>query len=77
MASITENGNLTVDRLKAIEAMARPAVAPCMCGCEETTKGRFFPGHDATLKRDLAKAVANGSKAEKERAARILEVFGW
>ena len=29
---------------------------PCICGCDETTRGRFFPGHDAKLKSSLLKA---------------------
>lgn len=49
---------------------ARPAIAPCLCGCGGTTKGRFVPGHDATLKETL--------KATDTDAARdALVAFGW
>ncbi len=46
----------------------------CQCGCGEPTKGgRFKPGHDAKLKRDLLlKANAGGKRAIKK-----LEQLGW
>ncbi|MGC3991633.1 MAG: hypothetical protein QM796_18480 [Chthoniobacteraceae bacterium] len=46
----------------------------CECGCEAPTKGgRFLPGHDAKLKKQLiADALAGGKRAEKK-----LEALGW
>lgn len=52
---------------------ARPAVAPCLCGCGGTTKGRFVPGHDATLKATLQQNADAGNVT----AAEALATFGW
>jgi len=67
---------LTTEQAKAIATTARPAVNPCLCGCGETTKGRFFPGHDATLKETL-KVTAAGSGAAATHAKAALATFGW
>lgn len=64
------------DRLSWIEDNARPAVSRCLCGCKETTKGRFFPGHDATLKEELKATVRAGGEAAPHARA-ILATFGW
>ncbi|MEA3188565.1 MAG: hypothetical protein QOD99_2395 [Chthoniobacter sp.] len=46
----------------------------CECGCGATTKGgRFLPGHDAKLKKELIGAALGGSK----RAEAKLEKLGW
>lgn len=58
---------LEKERVAWIRKNARPAVAPCLCGCGGTTKGRFMPGHDATLKATLE---AHGDKT-------TLAAFGW
>lgn len=68
---------LSGEQAKAILAVARPALAPCLCGCGELTKGRFYPGHDATLKSDLHYTAENGTKAAAKVAREALEVFGW
>lgn len=65
------------DRAAWIAKHARPAVAPCLCGCGGTTKGRFAPGHDATLKAQLTETAANGTDAAKEAATAALVTFGW
>ena len=62
---------------KQIASIARPASTPCLCGCGGLTKGRFFPGHDATLKAALHVTVASGSKAAKQHAQAALDSFGW
>lgn len=79
---MTKNENGKFDALSAAQAKsladnARPALAPCMCGCGEVTKGRFYPGHDATLKAALNVTVSSGSPAAKKQAARALTNFGW
>ncbi len=67
---------LTTDEAKQAALVARPAIAPCLCGCGETTKGRFSPGHDATHHRRLiATAQAGGAAAKHAEAA--LAAFGW
>lgn len=68
---------LPADRAAWIAANARPAIASCLCGCGETTKGRFFPGHDATLKETLKVTVESGDKASKASATAALATFGW
>jgi hypothetical protein len=68
---------LTSAQAKNIADNARPANAPCMCGCGGLTKGRFFPGHDATLKAALHVTVKTGSPAAKKQATRALANFGW
>lgn len=68
---------IEADTLAWIAAHARPAVSPCLCGCGEQTKSRFFPGHDATLKERLKATVANGDDASKATAEATLAVFGW
>lgn len=66
---------------------ARPAVSSCLCGCGGTTKGRFQPGHDATLKESLKATIAadDGGDAEipgtpaaaAADARAALSTFGW
>lgn len=57
---------------------ARPAVATCLCGCGGETKGRFVPGHDALLKRDLAVTAEHAETPEtRELAKAALLTFGW
>jgi hypothetical protein len=68
---------LSATEAKTIADNARPANAPCMCGCGGLTKGRFFPGHDATLKSALNVTVKTGSKAARKQAERALANFGW
>lgn len=53
-----------------VAAHARPAVSLCLCGCGQTTKGRFFPGHDAILKARLA-------RTDSDDARKALATFGW
>jgi len=65
------------DRLAFVAANARPAKAACLCGCGNETKTRFFPGHDATLKRDLAATVAHGTEEAQAEAKIALAKFGW
>lgn len=64
---------LPVERTAWIAANARPAVSSCLCGCNGTTKGRFVPGHDATLKESLKASAAAGD----ENATAALATFGW
>lgn len=69
---------LTPEAAKAIAATARPAVSPCLCGCGGQTKGRFVPGHDATLKEQLKITVADSPvKAARDAAQSALASFGW
>jgi hypothetical protein len=52
----------------------RFAAPQCECGCGGTTKGgRFLPGHDAKLKKQLIGLALTG----KKRAANRLEKLGW
>lgn len=67
---------LPADRAAWVAAHARPAIASCLCGCGETTKGRFFPGHDATLKETLKATAAAGGEAGISAEA-ALATFGW
>lgn len=56
----------------AARQAARPATRsdrPCSCGCGETTKSRFAPGHDARLVSQLAKR--DGSLTAEEAAAAV------
>jgi hypothetical protein len=64
---------LPTDRAAWVAANARPAIAPCLCGCGGTTKGRFMPGHDATLKEQLKAGAAAGDAASTQ----ALATFGW
>lgn len=64
---------LPADRAAWVAANARPAVSRCLCGCGGETKGRFVPGHDATLKEALKAGVEAG--CEDSKAA--LATFGW
>lgn len=66
----TEPVKLTAAQLAWLAKNARPAVAPCLCGCGATTKGRFAPGHDAKLHSALKNTP--GTKAAAVKAA-----FGW
>lgn len=61
----------------SILASARPAEAPCLCGCGGLTKGRFVPGHDAVLKARLNVTVETGSKSAASKAREAIAVFGW
>jgi len=46
----------------------------CECGCDGNTKGgRFLPGHDAKLKKELIALALSG----KKRARNRLEKLGW
>lgn len=65
------------ERLDFVVRNARPAMNNCLCGCGSVTKGRFFPGHDATLKRELSATVAHGTDEAKALAAEALDKFGW
>lgn len=65
------------DSLQWIVDNARPAVSACLCGCGETTKGRFFPGHDALLKRTLQATIETGDEAAVTLANQALATFGW
>lgn len=56
---------------------ARPALAPCLCGCGGETKGRFVPGHDALLKVRLEATAALGSETQQQDAHAALTAFGW
>lgn len=67
---------LPADRAAWIAAHARPAVSSCLCGCGSETKGRFFPGHDATLKETLKVTAAAGGEAGASATA-ALATFGW
>ena len=67
---------------KWVAENARPAEAPCLCGCGGTTKGRFVPGHDALLKETLRATLGErggkgGSAAAKRSARKALATFGW
>lgn len=64
---------LTDERIAWVAAHARPAVSQCLCGCEGETKGRFAPGHDATLKAHLSAHAEKGN----ETAQAALATFGW
>lgn len=61
---------LDAARASWVAENARPAVAPCLCGCGGTTKGRFVPGHDATLKETL-------KATDSDVARQALATFGW
>jgi hypothetical protein len=46
----------------------------CECGCGGSTKGgRFLPGHDSKLKKQLI----GQALSEKKRARNRLEKLGW
>lgn len=68
---------LGTEEVAAIAKNARPAVSPCLCGCGGSTKGRFVPGHDATLKETLKVTAASGTPAAQRHATAALETFGW
>lgn len=68
---------LPADRAAWVAANARPAVAPCLCGCNGTTKGRFMPGHDAVLKATLEQTAKTGDAKAKKAATTALATFGW
>lgn len=68
---------LNAGQLKQLIKNARPALAPCLCGCGNVTKGRFFPGHDATLKAALHVTEKSGNPAAKKHAKAALTAFGW
>jgi hypothetical protein len=68
---------LDLEEATWVAANARPASSSCLCGCKETTKGRFAPGHDAILKTRLH-TTAEGDNAETaELANAALVTFGW
>jgi hypothetical protein len=58
-------------------ATARPAINPCLCGCGETTKGRFTPGHDALHHQRLLATATGGTAKAKASAKAALVAFGW
>lgn len=60
-----------------IASRARPASAPCLCGCGTLTKGRFAPGHDALLKERLTNTANHGTEEAKASATAALATFGW
>ena len=60
-----------------VAANARPAMAPCLCGCGTLTKGRFAPGHDATLKVTLSNTAKHGTPEAAKLAKAALKTFGW
>lgn len=68
---------MDTDRAVWVAQHARPAVALCLCGCGGTTKGRFAPGHDATLKAQLAVTATTGTGKAKTNAEAALVTFGW
>lgn len=60
-----------------VASHARPAVSLCLCGCGGETKGRFVPGHDATLKERLRATVELADGKAKTDAEAALATFGW
>jgi precorrin-8X/cobalt-precorrin-8 methylmutase len=46
---------------------------PCGCGCGAPGPGRFRPGHDAKLRSQLLKRIADGDA----QAAKIMTDLGW
>lgn len=64
---------LPAERAAWVAKNARPAISSCLCGCGGSTKGRFVPGHDATLK----EALKNGAAAGDESSKAALATFGW
>lgn len=67
---------LTTEEAAAAAEVARPAIAPCLCGCGATTKGRFAPGHDARHHQRLLATAAAGGEAATHAAA-ALTTLGW
>lgn len=49
----------------------------CQCGCGETVKNRFKPGHDSRLKSNLVQAVSSKNWWEREAAVQALTNLGW
>lgn len=80
MASKTEKTPrwtpLSAAQAKEAAQVARPALAPCLCGCGTMTKGRFAPGHDAIHHARLDATVKAGGPAAKHAQA-ALDAFGW
>lgn len=68
---------LPEDRVLWIAQHARPAVSSCLCGCGGTTKGRFMPGHDATLKESLKAGTKSEDIVIADASRAALETFGW
>ena len=73
---------LTDAEARWVAENARPAESPCLCGCGNLTKGRFFPGHDALLKERLRATIGErggkgGSKKAQAAAKQALATFGW
>lgn len=64
---------LPAERAAWVAKHARPAISHCLCGCGGTTKGRFVPGHDATLKESLKTGASTGCKD----SIAALKTFGW
>lgn len=64
---------LDAKRAEWVSKNARPAIATCLCGCGGSTKGRFMPGHDATLK----EALKTGAAAGCQHSSDALTTFGW
>ena len=68
---------LDADTAAWVAAHARPAVSRCLCGCGESTKGRFFPGHDATLKMQLQASLQSDDEQVVANAQAAIGIFGW
>lgn len=65
-----------------MDAIAKPRIptpdkGTCGCGCGESVKKRFKPGHDARLKSILLDVARNGSTQQAERAAWQMVESGW
>lgn len=76
-ATTTRWTALDAEAVTVIRDRARPALAPCLCGCGETTKGRFYPGHDATLKETLKATIVRGEGDAPEIAREAMAGMGW
>lgn len=68
---------LDADTAAWVAVHARPATSPCLCGCGNETKGRFFPGHDATLKMKLQASLQSDNSDVVQNATVALAKFGW
>jgi len=61
------------------EAKKPAKVMPfCLCGCgEQTSGGKFKPGHDAKLKSRLVNEYRDGDEATSQNAKQQLDDLGW
>lgn len=60
-----------------VEAEAKE-MPDCGCGCGGKTKGgKFLPGHDMKLKSALITSIKEGKAAERTKALKTAESFGW